>query len=152
MRVKTYSRPLGTTITLQSRLPAMKSSICALILVLLGVSLCAQDAPTAHAEHGKCAEDGESVGYPLNGWVGYTNSGRSVSDMTVQALISPEKRPAATAKTDTDGRFSFPTLTPGRYYLRAVKMVAGGKIIADDVVTVSKGKSGIVCLAAEATE
>jgi hypothetical protein len=128
----------------------MKSSICAVILVLLGVSARAQDAPTAHAEHGKCAENGEPVGYPLKGWVGYTNTGKPVSDMTVQALISPDKQPAATAKTDTAGRFSFPTLPPGRYYLRAVKMVGGGKVIADDVVTVSKGKSGIACLVAEA--
>ena len=87
---------------------------------------------------------------PLKGWVGYTNTGESVSDMTVQALIGPDKPPAATAKTDTAGRFSFPTLSPGRYHLRALKVVGRAKIIADDVVTVSKGKSGIVCLVAEA--
>ena len=126
----------------------MKTSICAVILVLLGVSVLAQDTPGA--EHGKCSEDGEPVGYPLKGWVGYTNTGKSVSDMTVQALTSPDNPAAATVKTDTAGRFYFPTLTPGRYYLRAVKVVGGEKIIADDVVIVSKGKSGIACLVAEA--
>src|SRR5579864_3974028 len=130
----------------------MKGSIRVVILILLGVSVCAQDAATARAGHGKCAEDGEPVGYPLKGWVGYTNTGASVSDMTVQASTSPDKPPAATVKTDTVGRFSFPTLSPGRYYLRAAKMVGGAKIIAEDIVTVSKGKSGIACLVAEATD
>jgi hypothetical protein len=129
----------------------MKCSIYAVILILLGVSVCAQDAATERAGHGRCAEDREPVGYPLKGWVGYTDTGKSVSDMTVQALTSLDKPPAATVKTDTAGRFSFLTLSPGRYYLRAAKMIGGAKIIADDIVTVSKGKSGIACLVAEAT-
>ena len=91
------------------------------------------------------------MGYPLKGWVGYTNTGESVSDMTVQALTSPGKSPVATTKTDRAGRFSFPTLGPGRFYLRAIKKLDGAMVIADDVVTVSKGKkSGIACLVAEA--
>ena len=77
----------------------MKASICAVFLVLLGASVRAQDAATAHAGHEKCAEDGEPAGYPLKGWVGYTNTGESVSDMTVQALIGPGQPPVATAKT-----------------------------------------------------
>lgn len=128
----------------------MKAAACTILLALSCLGICAQDAATAHTEHEKCAENDESVGYPLKGWVGYTNTGESVSDMTVQALISPDKPPAATAKTDAAGRFAFPSLRPGRYYLRAAKTVDGAKISADDVVTVSKGKGGIACLVAEA--
>jgi hypothetical protein len=124
----------------------MKRSICAVIL-LLGVGVRAQEL--APAGHGKCAEDDEPVGYPLKGWVGYTNTGESVSDMTVQARISPDKPPVATAKTDKAGRFSFPTLGPGRFYLRATKRLVGATVSADAVVTVSKGKNRIACLVAE---
>lgn len=70
--------------------------------------------------------------------------------MIVEALTGPDKRLIATVKTDTAGRFSFPTLSPGRYYLRAAKRLVGAKANAEDVVTVGKGKSGIACLAAEA--
>jgi hypothetical protein len=55
----------------------------------------------------------------------------------------------ASAKTDRAGRFSFPTLGPGRFYLRATKKVDGATISADDVVLVRKGKNRIVCLVAE---
>ena len=124
----------------------MKRSMCAIIL-LLGVGVCAQEP--ARIGNGKCAENDEPAGYPLKGWVGYTNTGKSVPNMTVQALVSPDKPPVATAKTDEAGRFSFPTLGPGRYYLRATKKLVGAIVSADDVVTVSKGNSHIVCLVAE---
>ena len=101
------------------------------------------------ASHPICAEDNEPVGFPFTGWVGYTNTGEPVSDMTIEALTSPGKRLVATVKTDTAGRFSFPTLSPGRYYLRAAKTLVGAKVSADDVVTVGKGKGGIACLIAE---
>jgi hypothetical protein len=127
----------------------MKRSIFAVILVLLGAGLRAQNTAAANAEHGKCAEDDEPVGYPLKGWVGYTNTGVFVSDMMVQALISPDKPPVATAKTDAAGRFSFPTIGTGRYYLRATKKLVGGTVSADAVVTVSRGKNRIACLVAE---
>lgn len=128
----------------------MKATAYTTLLVLFCVGVHAQDAATAHTRHGKCAENDEPVVYPLKGLVRYANTAESVSDMTVQALISPDKPPAATAKTDAAGRFSFPTLSPRRYYLRAAKVVGGAKISAEDVVTVSKGKSGIDCLVAEA--
>ena len=75
----------------------MRDSICAVILI--GVSACAQDEAAASAGHGKGGEDGEPVGYPLKGWFGYTNTGESVSDITVQALTSPDKPPEATGNS-----------------------------------------------------
>ena len=140
---------ISTTISGQSRLRAMKRGICAVILALLGVGLLAQNTTAAHTEHGKCAEDNEPVGYPLKGWVGYTNTGEPVSDMTVLVLTSPDKPPVATAKTDAAGRFSFPTIGTGRYYLRATKKLVGATVSADAVVTVSRGKNRIACLVAE---
>ena len=131
-------------------LVAIASGILRFFVFFMGMSIRDQYAATARTGRGTCAEDGEAVGYPLKGWVGYTNTGESVPEMTVQALVSPDKPPVAMTKTDTVGRFSFPTLSPGRYYLRAAKMIGGAKIIADDVVTVSRGKSVTACLVAEA--
>jgi len=102
------------------------------------------------SSHPICAENDEPVGYPLSGWVGYTDTGEPVSNMTVEALAGPDKRLAATVKTDTAGRFSFPTLSPGRYYLRAAKKLVGAKVNADAVVVIGKGKGGIACLVADA--
>ena len=131
-------------------LVAISSGILRFYVSFMGMSIRDQYAATARAGHGACAEDGEAVGYPLKGWVGYTNTGESVPEMTVQALVSPDKPPVAMTKTDTVGRFSLPTLSPGRYYLRAAKIIGGAKITADDVVTVSRGKIVIACLVAEA--
>lgn len=136
----------------------MKCGLCAVILLLFGIWIHAQEAAapvransevSTQTRHGTCAENDESVGYPLKGWVGITNTGEPVSDMTVQVLISPDKPPVAIAKTDAAGRFSFPRLGPGRFYLRATKKLVGVTISADDVVTVSKGTKRIACLVAE---
>jgi hypothetical protein len=113
----------------------MRHSICSVIL-LLGVGVCAKEP--ARIGYGKCAENDESAGYPLKGWVGYTNTGKPVPDMTVQALLSRDKQPEATAKTDEAGRFSFPTLGPGKFYLRATKKLVGEIVSAEAVVTVRK--------------
>jgi len=131
-------------------LVAIASGILRFYVSFTGMSIRDQYAASARPGHGACAQDGEAVGYPLKGWVGYTNTGESVPEMTVQALVSPDKPPVAMTKTDTIGRFSFPTLSPGRYYLRADKVIGGAKIIADDVVTVNRGKIVIACLVAEA--
>lgn len=139
----------STTMCGQSRLRAMKRAICAVIVALLGIGLRAQNTTEAHAPHGTCAEDNESVGYPLKGWIGYTNTGESVSEMMVQAITSLDKPPVATAKTDAAGRFSFPTISTGRYYLRARKKLVGETVSADTVVTVSRGNNRIACLVAE---
>jgi hypothetical protein len=70
--------------------------------------------------------------------------------MTVRAFTSLDKPPDATTRTDEAGRFSFPTLGPGRFYLRATLKVVGATITADDRVTVIKGKHRIACLVADA--
>jgi len=101
------------------------------------------------ATHRACAED-DVAGYPLSGWVGYTNTGDSVSDMTVTARTSLHGPPVATAKTDSAGRFSFPTLGPGKLYLKATKKIVDATVDAEAVVTVRKGKHLIACLVAEA--
>jgi hypothetical protein len=104
--------------------------------------------PRAQAAHDECAEDDEPVAYPLKGWIGFTNTGESVSEMTVQAF-SRQQQVLATVKTDTMGRFSFPTLGTGTYYLKGAKKGVGAPVIADGFVTVRKGHSRIACLAAE---
>jgi hypothetical protein len=105
---------------------------------------------TALSEKEECAENDEPVGYPLKGRVGYTNTGKPVPDLTVQALLTPTSHPIATTKTDAAGRFAFPSLGPGRFYLKAVKKLADGTVEANDVVTVTKGVRRIACLVAEA--
>jgi hypothetical protein len=99
--------------------------------------------------HRPCADD-DVVGYPLNGWVGYTNTGDSVSEMTVTARTHPQGPPLATATTDSTGRFSFPTLGLGKFYLKATKKLVDATVDAEAVVTVTKGKHLIACLVAEA--
>jgi carboxypeptidase family protein len=99
--------------------------------------------------HRACAED-DIVGYPLNGWVGYTNTGDSVSDMTVTARTRPHGPTVATATTDSTGRFSFPTLGPGKFYLKATKKLVDATVDAEAVITVKKRKHLIACLVAEA--
>jgi hypothetical protein len=101
------------------------------------------------ATHRACAED-DAVGYPLSGWIGYTNTGDSVSDMTVAVRTRLHGPPVATAKTDSTGRFSFPTLGPGKFYLKATKKLVDATVDAEAVVTVRKGTHLIACLVAEA--
>ena len=101
------------------------------------------------ATHAGCAQDDEPVGYPLQGWVGYTNTGVSVTNMTVQALSSPGKRLVATAKTDTQGKFSFPTLGRGKFYLKGSKKLGEDSVTASAVVTVGDATSHIACLVAD---
>ena len=103
----------------------------------------------AQSEHGKCSEDG-AVAHPLRGWVGYTNTGKSISGMTIECFTNPEKPPVASVKTDAAGRFSFPKLSPGKYYLKGSKQLPEGWVIrSDGIVSVSKGSHGIACLVAE---
>ena len=103
------------------------------------------------ATHQACADD-DIVGFPLTGWVGYTNTGDSISDMTITAQTDPNKPPVASSKTDATGRFSFPTLGPGVFYLRGTKKLVDATVNTDAVVTVKKGKKLIACLVAEAEE
>ena len=134
----------------------MKRPISAFVLLLLLIGISAQvlsargTKPRVHASHGKCSENNDPVGLPFRGWVGSVNTGSPISGMTVQAFQSLDQQPLATAITDDAGRFSFPTLGPGRFYLRAMLKDEGAIYTADDVVTVVKGKNAIACLVADA--
>jgi hypothetical protein len=103
----------------------------------------------AQAGHNECAEDNAPVAYPLKGWIGFTNTGDSVSEMTVKAFASGGDLVLATVQTDTMGRFSFPTLGPGTYYLKGTRKGVGAPVIAGGLVTVRKGQNRIACLVAE---
>ena len=133
----------------------MKRSISAAVFFFLFIGVGAQE-PTApglrtrvYVGHGQCRENDDPVGLPFRGWVGYTNTGDSISGMTVRVFTSLDKPPVATTITDDAGRFSFPTLGPGKFYLRATLKVVGATITADDRVTVIKGKHRIACLVAD---
>jgi hypothetical protein len=113
-------------------------------VLLLPVSLAAQSS------HGTCAEDNEAVGSPLRGWIGYTNTGESVSEITVECFGRPNDPPIASTRTDNDGKFSFPQVGPGKYYLKATKRLEDGMVVAaDGFVTVAKGRYPIACMAAD---
>jgi hypothetical protein len=117
-----------------------------LLMMVMAPSLCGQ------SDSWTCAENDEVVGFPLQGWVGYTNTGNPISDMTVECFTSPDTPPVASVKTDAKGRFSFPKLSPGKYYLKATKKLDGWIITAEDFVTLSKGAQRIACLVADADE
>jgi len=115
----------------------------------LTVATMGQTSEPGGATHGECAENDQNVGYPLKGWVGYTNTDESVPDMKVDLLASSDGPPIATTTTDAVGRFSFPTATEGRFFLKATKKLVGEIVSADSVVVVRKGETHIVCLVAE---
>ena len=70
-----------------SRLPAMIRTTGAVVLSLFLVAASAQNTVASRSNsHGTCRENDDPVGYPLQGWVGYTNTGKPVSHMTVQAF------------------------------------------------------------------
>ncbi len=116
------------------------------LAVVLAFSISVQ----AQVHHGRCSETG-NVGHPLRGWVGYTNTGQDVAEMTVQVFQDKDHPPIATTTTDRYGRFSFPNVRPGRYLLRAEAQEGGVIVDASDAVTVNKGGHGIACLVAEAS-
>lgn len=105
------------------------------------------------SDHQQCAENRDSVMSPLRGWVGMTNTGQPVAGMTIECFASRNKPPIATVKTDAAGRFAFPTVGPGKYYLKGTKRLnAKWVVVTDKFVTVSKGAKGIACLVAEGEE
>ena len=100
--------------------------------------------------------DEGTVGYPLRGWVGYTNNGTPVSQMTIECFSRDGKHPVASATTDNAGNFLFPRLKPDTYFLKGTKKETqpGGstvRVSTDEVmVSVIGTKSDVVaCLVAE---
>jgi hypothetical protein len=107
--------------------------------------------------NGRYVVDQGRVGYPLRGWVGYTNTGTAVSEMTIECFSSDGKQLIASAKTDSSGNFSFPKLKPGTYSLKGTKRGTGVdgssyQVSTETVmVSVSAKKSDVVaCFVADA--
>ncbi len=126
----------------RDKVSAMKLALIASLL--FAVQLCGQTA--------KCSED-SLVAYPLHGWVGMTNTGTPVDDMTIEVFTQPGKPPVATTVTNSEGRFSFPTLRPGKYFLKGTRQLNEKYVIrADETLTVTRKSKGIACLVADAEE
>lgn len=125
-----------------------------LAVALLVTPAFAQHAKSACSEgngwrsiNGIQIEDAGTVGYPLRGWVGYTNTGDPVAGMTIECFSSDGKLRIASATTDAAGDFSVPSLKQGYYLLKATKKGAS----ADPIfVRVSKQSNATACFVAEA--
>jgi hypothetical protein len=112
---------------------------------------------TFRSVNGKYVVDEGTIGYPLRGWVGYTNTGDPISGMTMECSRTDSKDSIATATTDSSGNFSFPKLKPGKYFLKGTRREKGTdgrsvRVSTDTVmVSVSDKKSDVVaCFVAEA--
>jgi hypothetical protein len=93
-------------------------------------------------------EKGE-IGYPLKGWIGFTNTGKPVEGMLVECLTDGWEKRIATTKTEASGNFSFPDLPEGQYYLKA----SGRNLFTiNSVVSTSKKSNKVLRLIAEACD
>jgi hypothetical protein len=59
------------------------------------------------------------VGYPLKGFIGYTNTGNPIAGMTVECYKGGWKRRVGSTTTDATGHFCFPELPEGTYQIKA---------------------------------
>lgn len=97
---------------------------------------------------GQYVENDGMAAYPLRGWVGCTD-GTPVVDIVVECFSDDGKALIATTTTNAAGKFSFPKLKKGKYYLRA----SGKGVSARGVVVrANRNTNAIPCLVAEATE
>jgi hypothetical protein len=98
--------------------------IAVFMIALLSLPAYAQHTKGACAEgpgfrtfNGESIEDDGIAGNPLHGWVGYPNTGDPIAGMVIELQTVKKKRPVASVITDATGRFSFPKLKNGTYYL-----------------------------------
>ncbi len=123
----------------------MVSRVEALFLCVVFCSVSAFAQP-----HEPCSEDNEAVRAPLHGWIGVTNVGTPVPEMTLQAFVDPSAAPVASTTTDSGGGFSFPQLRSGKYFVRGKKKInTHYEIRTEEWITVSEGGKGMACLVAE---
>jgi hypothetical protein len=111
-------------------------------------------APRAVAQQSvlPCAENDDPVASPLQGWVGYTNTGAKVTDMTVEVFTVGGRR-IGKSKTNSDGQFSFAQIKSGKFRLRGTKKLSDGSVLtAEEVITISPTAHARVCLVAEAQQ
>ncbi len=97
--------------------------------------------------NGDSVEDYGTVASPLRGWVGYTNTGDPIPNMIIECFSDDGRVRLASAKTNASGRFVFPTVKPGQYYLVGRAQNVSTVRIA---VRVSKTSNAIACVVAEA--
>jgi len=96
----------------------------------------------------EAVEQGD-VGYPLKGWIGFTNTGHPVRKMRVECFTDGWKRLVGATTTDSSGHFSFLDLPEGHYQLKASKR---GVFTIKSVVSSSKKSSNVLSLVAEACD
>ena len=87
-----------------------------------------------------------TAAYPLHGWVGCTNGEPAVA-MTVECFTADGRVLLASTTTNALGKFSFPRLKEGTFYLKAR---AEGASALGEVVRTTKKSQRIPCLVAEA--
>ena len=87
-----------------------------------------------------------NIGYPMKGFIGYTNTGTPVSGMTIECFTPSGKKVGAT-KTDAAGMFSFAEMPEGRYKLQAKKP---GLYTLTATVNTTRTSSNFLSLVAEA--
>ena len=105
------------------------------------------DGKVYQASNGESVEDDGTIGNPPHGWVGYTNTGDPIPGMVIELLTFDGKTHIASATTDASGRFSFPKLKNGTYYLIGTKT---GYYTIRNVLHLSGRSNAIVCLVDEA--
>ncbi len=108
--------------------------------------LCSQPSGVDRVVEGRYVEDDGAASYPLHGWVGCTN-GVPVVAMTVECFTADGKVLLASTTTNARGKFSFPTLKEGTYYLKAR---AEGASALGEVVRTTRNSQRVPCLVAEA--
>jgi hypothetical protein len=128
--------------------------IAVFAIATLSLPVCAQhtkgtcaQGPGYRTFNGETIEDDGMVGNPPQGWVGYTNTGGPISEMVIE-LQTIDKKEAVTAVTsDAAGRFTFPKLKGGTYYLIGTKK---GFSTVRSLLNVSIRSKAIACLVTEA--
>ncbi len=91
--------------------------------------------------------DRGEVGFPLRGFIGFTNTGTPVKGMLVECFVEGAKKPVKTTSTDASGHFSFPDLLEGKYYLRASQR---GIATINTVVSTGRRFNNVLSLVTEA--
>lgn len=87
-----------------------------------------------------------TIGYPLKGFIGYTNTGTPIRGMKVECFVDGWKKRVASTKTDSNGNFSFPQLPEGKYHLKASLR---GYFSIKTIVTTTKGSKNVLSLITE---
>jgi hypothetical protein len=105
------------------------------------------DAQSPHTINGHLVEDEGKTGYPLTGWVGYTNTGDPIKGVVIECFRGGWSQKVASTRTDASGKFTFPKLKEGTYYLKGTK---DGLSTIQSIVHVTREVDAVACLTGEA--